>query len=61
MTSVANFHYDYKKHNGQLASISYPIQIPFDGIVLELAHDIVHHTMEPIMRMLDAHLGTRIF
>lgn len=58
MTTV-DFLYEYRKHNGQLATISYPVSIPFDGITLELAHDIVHQTMEPIMRMLDAHLGIR--
>lgn len=56
-TAIADFVYNYKTPNGQPASLSFPIPIPYQGIVLELAHEIVAKKMDPIMRMLDAHLG----
>lgn len=55
--STADFVYNYKTHNGEPVSLAFPISIPYNGIVLELAHEIVAKKMDPIMRMLDAHLG----
>lgn len=51
--STADFVYNYKTHNEQPASLTFPISIPYEGNVLELAHEIVAKKMDPIMRMLD--------
>lgn len=55
---TADFVYNYKDPNGQPASLTFPIPIPYQGILLELAHEIVAKKMDPLMRRsCDAHLG----
>lgn len=54
------FTYNYTDCNGTNKSISYAVPIPpVCETVNELAHRIVNERMEPIMSILDAHLGVQ--
>lgn len=55
---ATDFVYTYKNFNGEDASLTFTISIPYRGDTLELAHEIVNKKMDPIMNMLDAHLGS---
>lgn len=55
------FAYTFKNFTSEYASITFTINIPYRGDILELAHEIVNKKMDPIMDMLDAHLGKSAF
>lgn len=48
-----DFVYNYKNYDGQSATITYPIQIPFKDDYKELSHRIIKERMDEMMEILD--------
>lgn len=54
---IKEFIYTYKNYNGEEKTLTFPIRIPYKGNLAELSHEIVSFKMDPVMKMLDAHIG----
>lgn len=55
--TIRTFIYNYKHYDGTERTLEYPVPIPLcNETVNELAHRIVTEKMDPVMKILDAHL-----
>lgn len=58
---TVQFVYNFQNFDDQPTRIEYPVLLPYRGDIRELSHEVVSQQMDPIMKMLDAHEGDKLY